>query len=83
MFLSDNLPDRFTAGHPAFDHQVNMWRVPVLLTYAVIGPVGQVGEIIIRADSEEILSFTPIDEMKKAAQSLYEKHRDEIEAPFH
>ena len=81
MFLSDHLPDRFTAGHPAFDHQVNLWRIPVLLTYAVIGSVGQVGEITVGAESENIVSFTPIDEMKKTAQSLYEKHRDEIEAP--
>ncbi len=80
-FLSDHLPDRFTSGHPAFDHQVNVWRVPVLLTYAVIGSVGQVGEIIVSAESEDIVSFTSIDEMKKSAQSLYEKHRDEIEAP--
>ncbi len=81
MFLSDHLPDRFTAGHPAFDHQANMWRVPVLLAYAVIGSVGQVGEVIVSAESEDIVSFTPIDEMKKMAQPLYEKHRDEIEAP--
>jgi hypothetical protein len=80
-FLSDHLPDRFTAGHPVFDPQSNVWRVPVLLTYAVIGVVGQVGEVIVSADSEEIISSTPVKDMKAAAQALYEKHRDEIEAP--
>jgi len=81
LFLSDHLPDRFTAGRPRLDHVGNVWRVPVLLAYAVIGPVGQVGEIVIGTTSEEIISYTPFEEMKTAAQTLYEQHRDEIEAP--
>jgi hypothetical protein len=81
LFLSDHLPDRFTAGRPRPDQISSVWRVPVLLAYAIIGPVGQVGEIIISTTSEEIISYTPFEEMKAAAQALYEKHRDEIEAP--
>ena len=81
-FLTDHLPDRFCAGRPQFDHEARVWRVPVLLSYAAIGPVGQVGEIIVSAATEEVLSFTPLEEMKAAALSLYEEHRDAIEAAF-
>jgi hypothetical protein len=81
-FLNDHLPDRFCAGRPQFDHEARVWRVPILLSYAVIGPVGQVGEITVNADAEEVLAFTPLAEMKAAALSLYEQHRDAIEAAF-
>lgn len=81
-FLSDHLPDRFCAGRPQFDQDARVWRVPVLLSYAVIGPVGQVGEVTVNADTEEVLSFTPLAEMKEAALRLYEQHRDAIEAAF-
>jgi hypothetical protein len=81
LFLSDHLGDRFMADSPALDAEANVWRVPVLLSYAVIGPVGQTGEILVSTASEEILSYTPIEEMKAAARVLYEQHRDAIEAP--
>jgi len=81
LFLSDHLPDRFTAGQPRLDHVDNVWRVPVLLAYPVIGSVGQVGEIVISAASEEVISHTPFEEMKTVAQALYQQHCDEIEAP--
>ena len=80
LYLSEYLPDRFTAGSAHLDRTINVWRVPILLAYPAIGPVGQVGEVIIDAASEELLSCTPVDEMKAVAQTLYEKHRDEIEA---
>jgi hypothetical protein len=81
LFLSDHLPDRFMAGQPALDAMLNVWRVPVLLAYAIIGPVGQTGEILVSTDSEEIVSYTPLAEMKTPARKLYERHRDVIEAP--
>jgi hypothetical protein len=81
LFLSDHLPDRFMAGQPSFDAAANVWRVPVMLAYAIIGPVGQTGEILVSGDSEEIVSYTPLEEMKAAARTLYEQHRDAIEAP--
>lgn len=81
-FLNDHLPDRFCAGRPQFDYETQLWRVPVLLSYPIIGPVGQVGEILVNADNEEVASFTPIEEMKSVALRLYEEHRDAIEAAF-
>lgn len=81
LFLSDHLGDRFMADSPALDAEANVWRVPVLLSYAVIGAVGQTGEILVSTASEEILSYTPIEEMKATASALYEQHRDAIEAP--
>ena len=41
LFLSNNLPDRFLASSPKLDGAANVWRVPVLLAYPIIGPVGQ------------------------------------------
>ena len=81
-YLSDRLPDRFCAGRPRFDMEAQIWRVPILLSYAVIGPVGQVGEILISATTEEVVSSTPKEEMMAAARTLYDQHRDAIEAPI-
>lgn len=80
LFLSDRLPDRLTAGDPCLD-AAGLWRVPVLLVYPIIGEVGEVGEIIVGGQKEEIISHTPVDEMLARAQALFEAHRDAIEAP--
>lgn len=73
--------DRFTAGEARFDSTINAWRVPVVLAYPFIGPVGQVGEVLI-SDTLRVLSHTPATEMMTAAQTLYERHREAIEAAF-
>lgn len=59
-----------------------MWYVTVVLTYAVLGPLGKVGEITVSAGSEEVISHTPFMEMKERARSLYDQHREQIEAPL-
>ena len=78
-FLLDHLPHCFTAGHPTFDQAAQVWRVPVLLAYATIGSIGEVGEALISAMSEEIVSVTSFEEMNARAHSLYEEHRARIE----
>lgn len=80
LFLSDHLPDRFLASSPKLDAAANVWRVPVLLAYPIIGPVGKTGEILVKATSEEIISHTPLEEMKATARRLYEENRDAVEA---
>ena len=80
LFLSDHVPDRFMAGPPSLDLAAQVWRVPVLLAYPVIGPVGQTGEIFVSVTAEEVVAYTPIEEMKVAARALYEQHRNAIEA---
>lgn len=82
LFLSDNLGDRFLASSPKLDSAANVWRVPILLAYPFIGPVGQTGEVLVNATSEEIVSYTPLEEMKAAARKLYDQNRDAIEATF-
>jgi hypothetical protein len=79
LFLSDHLPDRITAGDPQLDLQAGIWHVPVLLAYPIIGSVGEVGEIVVSGQTEEILSHTPVDEMLTRARALYNQHRDQIE----
>lgn len=82
LFLLDHLTDRFLADDPQLDEAGGVWRVPVLLTYTAIGPVGTVGEVVVSATTEEIVSHTPLPEMKECARALYEQHRDAIEAPL-
>jgi len=82
LFLSDHLGDRFLAVRPQLDEGGDVWRVPVVLTYAIVGPVGEVGEVLVSAANEEVISHTPIKEMKERARALYERHREQIEAPL-
>lgn len=82
LFLNDRLGDRFLAVRPQLDEGGDVWRVPVVLTYAVVGPVGEVGEIVVSAGTEEVVSHTPVEEMKERARALYEQHREQIEAPL-
>jgi hypothetical protein len=81
-FLLDHLPHCFTAGRPVYDRVAQVWRVPVLLAYATLGSIGEVGEVLINSNMEEIISATAFEEMKTAAQALYEQHRAEIETAF-
>ena len=82
-FLLDNLPDCFLAIEPRFDPATKTWRLPIVISYPFIGPVGEVGEIHVSSHSEEIVSTTPLDEMKTRARVLYEQHREAIQAAFH
>lgn len=82
LFLFDHLPDRFCPGPPRFDALANLWRVPILLSYPFIGPVGEVGEVTVSAIEEKIISHTPIDVMKAQAFKIYEKRRADIETAF-
>jgi hypothetical protein len=82
LFLSEHLGDRFLAVRPQLDEGGDVWRVPVVLTYAFVGPVGEAGVVLVSAVTEEIVSHTPFEEMKERARALYEQHREQIEAPL-
>ena len=82
LFLSDHMPDHYCAGAPTYDEAAQLWRVAVLLTHPRAGLVGEVGEIAVGGFSEEISSHTPFDEMRAGGRSLYEQHREVIEAAF-
>jgi hypothetical protein len=82
LFLSDRLPDRFTADQPVLNSARDTWHVPVILAYPVTGSMGQVGEVLVNAQIEEVLSHTALEEMKLTAVNLYEANRDAIEAAF-
>jgi hypothetical protein len=79
LFLSDHLPDRFTADQPVLNSTRDTWHVPVILEDPVIGSIGQVGEVLISNQVEKILFHTPWKEMKSVARSLYDTNRDAIE----
>jgi hypothetical protein len=82
QFLSEHVPDRFLACRPRLDPERPVWRLPVVLTYAGLGPIGEVGEILLNASSEEVIAHTPFDEMLARARALYNEHRDAVEAPM-
>ncbi len=81
-YLLDNLPDSFLAIEPRFDPATKTWRLPVVISYPFIGPVGEVGEIHVSSSSADITSVTPLDEMKTCARALYEQHRERIQTAF-
>jgi hypothetical protein len=81
-FLSDHLPDRFTADQACFAPQDDLWHVPVILTYPFVGALGTVGEILVAAQAEVVIAYTPLEEMRHSAQRLYDARRNEIEAAF-
>lgn len=82
LFLSDHLPDRFTAAQPQLDVVDEVWHVPVVLAYPGVGAVGCVGDICISMLITTVVSYTPLVEMRQVAQALFDAHRDAIEAAF-
>ena len=82
FFLNENLPDRFSADQPQLSGLTEAWVVPVILSYPFIGSVGPVGEILVSVDCEEVISHTPLAEMKQRAAETYALHCETIEAAF-
>jgi hypothetical protein len=81
-YLLDYLPDRFSTGAPRFDKAAGVWRIPVILAYPRIGPVGEVGELTVDDSTKEVTSHTPFEEMTTHAFAIYEQRCEEIEAAF-
>jgi hypothetical protein len=81
-WLVSHLPDRFAAGIPEYEQSLQGWRIPVWLSYPQLEPLGPVGELIMDEATGDVREHTAINVMKERAISLYEKHRDEIEAPL-
>jgi hypothetical protein len=81
-WLISHLPDRFSAGIPEHDQTLQGWRIPVWLSYPQLEPLGPVGELVVDEATGEVREHTAISVMKERALSIYEQHRDEIEAPL-
>jgi hypothetical protein len=77
-FLSDCLPDRFTAGQPVWVE--SRWRVSVILAYPIVGSNGEVGELWIDAIQAQVLSHTPLEAMKKIGMEPYKTRQDKIKS---
>jgi hypothetical protein len=80
QFLSDHLPDRFTADQPTLAEDI--WQVPVILAYPSIGSLGIVGEIWVSAATESMVSHTELATIKAAGLHLYEIYQNAIETAF-
>jgi hypothetical protein len=79
-FLSDSLPDRFTANLAEWID--DKWRISIILTYPHIGSLGEVGELRMDAETGTILSHTPLDRIKQIGLELYTANQDAIESSF-
>ncbi len=68
----NDLPDRYCPQEPEFDSDSKHWRVPIYLIYTS-GEGGPVGEIIIDVKTGEIVSHTPIEEIRSKGLALAEQ----------
>ena len=73
-WMTDRLPDRYCAGDPRLDVLKHRWRLPIFLSYPS-GKGGVVGEMEVDARTNEVISHTPIEELRtrgrKLAQELF------------
>ena len=83
-FILENLPDRFCAGTPRFLQFPlrSVWIVPILLSYPRIGPIGQVGIAAVDTETGSVVGWTPLEQVKKTAEAIYESKKADIEATF-
>ncbi|HSO75157.1 MAG TPA: hypothetical protein VLU47_09985 [Blastocatellia bacterium] len=82
QFLNDRLPDRVIPDTPRLDVVGQVWRVPVVLSYPNLGVLGTVGEIIVSASASEVISSTPVEDIRSAALALAETHREALSIPI-
>ena len=68
----NDLPDRYCPQEPELDSDSEHWRVPIYLIYAN-GEGGPVGELIIDVKTGEIVSHTPIEEIRSKGLALAEQ----------
>jgi hypothetical protein len=80
-WLWEHLPDRFGPADPAFDDKEQHWHVPVVLAYPGI-VIGQVGEIVIDAQSGQVVAHTNIEQIKAQGLKLGRQHRAKVRAAF-
>ena len=79
-FLSNSLPDRFTAD--SSELVGDKWQVSVILAYPQIGSLGSVGLVQVDTEIGRIVRHTPLEQMKQTGVELYTIDRDAIEAAF-
>jgi hypothetical protein len=79
-FLSNSLPDRFTADSSELVD--DKWQVSVILAYPQIGSLGSVGLVQVDTEIGNILSHTPLEQMKQTGIELYKINQNAIEAAF-
>ena len=80
-FLLSQVGSQFCAGEPELDVRKEIWSVPILL----ITPgfvAGQVGEAVVHAQTREIESHTPIEQIHAGAGQLRKRHHAAIKTAF-
>jgi hypothetical protein len=59
-----------------------LWVVPVILTSAGYGRVGEVGVVAVESGTQRILDATPKKEVRAAGVRLMRENRDVLDAAF-
>lgn len=77
-WLRRHLPDRFGTAEPTLEPNGKHWRAPVILAYPGI-VLGEVGELLIDAETGEVISCTELEQMKAIAMDLWEHNHDRVE----
>jgi hypothetical protein len=65
----NQLPDRYCPQEPLINQETNHWQIPIYLVYAD-GQGGPVGELVINKRTGEIVTHTPIEELRSKGRIL-------------
>ncbi|MEM6598571.1 MAG: hypothetical protein AAF810_25690 [Cyanobacteria bacterium P01_D01_bin.36] len=77
------LPDRFTALDPHLIAGGDIWFISVGLSYPRLGVIGEVGEVLVSAFSQGIISATRPEVMKCAGMSCYKEQEEAIKTTLY
>jgi len=80
-YLINHVGDRVCVAEMNYDPARDVWQVKLGLSYPFVGIIGVVGEALVSAESG-IEQITPLEEMKRRAEQLYEQNKEAIEAAF-
>ena len=84
-FLLDHVGNQLVAGSPHLMVSAvrTTWIVSVQLTYIHSGPLGDVGVVAVDEETGRVIAWTPIAQMKAAAQALRSAHEPALSEQFY
>ncbi|MBI4674362.1 MAG: hypothetical protein HY741_22185 [Chloroflexi bacterium] len=84
-FLLDHVGNQLVAGQPYLMLGVlhASWIVPVQLAYPHTGVIGTVGVLAVDDETQRVIGWTPIAQMKRASRELRESREPALTEQFH
>lgn len=74
-YLINYVGDRVCVAGMNYDPARDMWQVKQGLSYPFVGIIGIVGEALVSAEGG-IEQITPLEEMRRRAEPLYEQNKE-------